>query len=111
MQVLTQQGVKLHEMVHQREDLYAIYDPLSNLSDRERNRIVAAASYLKSQKWIDEEEGKKAIELAKEMGELRHAHFLELRDRKSEEAEKAMKEIDEAVAAWKEKWKKELENE
>ncbi|MBB4824534.1 uncharacterized protein YegL [Sporosarcina luteola] len=111
MQVFTQQGVKLHELVHQREDLYAIYDPLSNLSDRERNRIVAAASYLKSQKWIGEEEGNKAIELAKEMGDLRHAHFVELRNRKSEEAEKAMQEIDDAVAAWKEKWKKELENE
>ncbi|GKV55182.1 hypothetical protein NCCP2222_11290 [Sporosarcina sp. NCCP-2222] len=111
MQVLSQQGVKLHEMVHQWEDLYAIYDPLSNLSTRERIRIVDAAYYLKNQKLIDEEEGSKVIELAKQMGELRDAHFVGLKDQKGEEAEKAMKEIDDAVQAWQEKWKKELENE
>ena len=109
MQVMNQQGVQLHELVHQKEALIAIHDPLNNLSDRETTRISNAAYELKNKKVLDDERAYEVIELAKEMGELRSAHFTEIKEQKSEEATQAKDEIDAKVEAWKEKWSAELE--
>ncbi|MCM3638875.1 VWA domain-containing protein [Sporosarcina luteola] len=109
MQVMSQQGVKLHELVHQKEALIAIHDPLSNLSEREKTRITNAVAELKKKKLIDDEKANEVTEIAKEMGELRSAHFSEIKEQKSEEATKAKDEIDAKVEAWKEKWSSELE--
>lgn len=109
MQVLSQQGVKLHELVHQMEALIAITDPLGNLSDRETTRISNAAYDLKNKKILDDERAYEVIEIAKEMGELRSAHFSEVKEQKSEEAKRARDEIDAKVKAWKDKWSAELE--
>jgi hypothetical protein len=109
MQVMSQQGVMLHDLVHQMEALIAIHDPLKNISDREATRISNAAYYLKNKKLIDDEKAYAVIELAKEMGELRSSHFTELKEQKSEEAKQARDEIDAKVEAWKEKWYAELE--
>lgn len=109
MQVMSQQGVMLHDLVHQMEALIAIHDPLGNISDREATRISNAAYYLKNQKILDDERAYEVIDLAKEMGELRSAHFTKLKEQKSEEAKQARDEIDAKVEAWKEKWYKELE--
>ena len=84
-------------------------DPLSNLSEREKTRISNAAYELKNKKILDDERAYEVIELAKEMGELRSAHFNEIKERKSEEATQAKDEIDAKVEAWKEKWSAELE--
>jgi len=64
---------------------------------------------LKNQKIIDDERANEVIELAKEMGELRSAHFTEIKEQKSAEAKQARDEIDAKVEAWKEKWYAELE--
>lgn len=109
MQVMSQQGVMLHDLVHQMEALIAIHDPLKNISDREATRISNAAYYLKNQKILDDEKAYEVIELAKEMGELRSAHFTEIKEQKSAEAKQARDEIDAKVEAWKEKWYAELE--
>ena len=109
MQVMNQQGVQLHDLVHQQQALIAIHDPLSNLSDRETTRITNAAYELKNKKILDDEKAYEVIELAKEMGELRSAHFSEVKEQKSEEAKQARDEIDAKVKAWKDKWSAELE--
>lgn len=111
MQVLSQQGVKLHELVHQKEALISIHDPLTNISAREKVRISDAIRHLRNKKLIDDEQAAAVMELAAEMEELRTNHFTELKDRKGEEAKQARDEIDAEVEAWKEKWYAELENE
>lgn len=109
MQVMSQQGVMLHDLVHQMEALIAIHDPLKNISDRETTRISNAAYYLKNKKILDDDRVYEVIDLAKKMGDLRSAHFTELKEQKSEEAKQAKDEIDAKVEAWKEKWYAELE--
>ena len=64
---------------------------------------------MKNKKILYDEKAYEVIELAKEMGELRLAHFSELKEQKSEEAKQARDEIDAKVEAWKEKWYAELE--
>lgn len=109
MQVISQQGVKLHELVHHLEAVTAIHDPLSNLSSRESIRIADAATFLRKEKLIGEVEAGEVIELAKEMAGVREDHFLKLKERKMAEAEQAKEDIDAKVNAWKEKWQTELE--
>lgn len=111
MQIMSQQGVYLREYVDQLNDLINIYDPLSNLSEREANRIIDAARFLAAEEWIDKETADYVLERANQMRELRKKHFSELKEQKSTEAEQARKEIDANVEAWKEKWYKELEKE
>ncbi|MEK3937165.1 VWA domain-containing protein [Sporosarcina sp. FSL W7-1349] len=103
-QVIGQQGVKLHESVHFKEDLINTYSLLTNLSDREAVRISDAAYLLKRNELIDEEVAQQVIERAKEMKELRNSHFKEIVEQKEAEAEAAKQEIDQKVEEWKAKW-------
>lgn len=109
MQVMSQQGVMLQDLVHQKEALIAIHEPLKNISDRETTRINNAVYLLKKKELIEDELANEVLELSKEMGELRSVHFNELKEQKSEEAKQARDEIDAKVEAWKEKWYAELE--
>ncbi|MBP1915779.1 hypothetical protein J2Z23_002761 [Lederbergia galactosidilyticus] len=109
MQVMSQQGVHLHELVDQLTELTSIYDPLSNLSAREAIRISDATRFLLKEEWIDQETADYIAERSKQMEELRKEHFQQLKEEKSTEAENARKEIDTEVEAWKEKWYKEIE--
>ncbi|MFS0575735.1 VWA domain-containing protein [Sporosarcina sp. 179-K 3D1 HS] len=108
-QVIGQQGVKLHESVHFKEDLINTYSLLTNLSDRESIRISDAAYLLKRSELISEENAQRVIDRSKEMKELRNTHFKEIVEQKEEEADAAEKEIDQKVNEWKEKWRNELE--
>ncbi|HJF32518.1 MAG TPA: VWA domain-containing protein [Sporosarcina psychrophila] len=109
MQVISQQGVKLQDLVGHLTELVEISEPLVNISDREANRVIDAASFLRSEKLISEENGQKVIDQAQEIRELRNDHFREIKERKSEEAEQIRNEINAKVEAWKEKWHLELD--
>lgn len=104
-QVISQQGVKLHESVHFKEDLVNIYSLLTNLSDREAIRVSDAAYLLKRNELISEEDAHRVIDRSKEMKEFRNTHFKEIKDEKEAEADAAKEKIDQEVKQWKEKWR------
>ncbi|WP_153731007.1 vWA domain-containing protein [Sporosarcina obsidiansis] len=109
MQVITQQGVKLQDLVGQMEALTLIYDRLTNLSTRESQRITDAVYFLKNEKYISEEVASEVLEMIKQQRELRDTHFNELKEQKSAEADQAKDEIDAAVNKWKDEWSEVLE--
>ncbi|WP_342513523.1 VWA domain-containing protein [Sporosarcina sp. FSL K6-1522] len=111
MQVWSQQGVSLRNLVDQMEELQEIYGRLSNVSDREAGRIYSAARFLRGEKLISDEDAQIVIDRVEEMKQLRGNHFKELYDDKSAEAKQARDDIDVAVQAWKDKWYEELEKE
>lgn len=110
-QLLGVQGVMLHEVVDQMERLLDISGPLIQVSDREANRIIKAAYYLKDHKLIEDELATAVIEKAKEMQELRNTHFTTIKEEKELEAKQAYDEIEAKVKAWKDKWNEVLERE
>lgn len=109
MQVLSQQGVKLHEYVDQQKRLIDAHSPLYNASEREANRIISAVHYLYHEKHVTYELGETIKDKAKSMRDLRNDYFRSIKDEKEAEAKKAADEIDAKVKAWQEKWYKELE--
>ncbi|MFC5590131.1 VWA domain-containing protein [Sporosarcina soli] len=111
MQVWSQQGVSLRNLVDQMEELQEIYGRLSNVSDREAGRVYSAARFLRGEKLISDEDAQIVMDRVEEMKELRGNHFRELYDEKSTEAKQARDDIDAAVQAWKDKWYEELESE
>jgi len=108
-QLISQQGVMLHEFVEQKQRLLDIHSPLYNASEREANRIISASYFLEDQKLISDEAGAAVREKAKEMRDLRNEHFKAVRDQKDEEAKQAHDEIEAKVQEWKDKWYKELD--
>lgn len=108
-QLIGIQGVQLHQYVDQQERLIDAHDPLYQVSEREANRIINAAYFLKDNKLISDEAAASVIEVAKEMRDLRNEHFRTIKDEKEAEAKRAHDEIEAKVKAWKDKWYKELE--
>ncbi len=110
-QLLSTQGMLLHDVVHQKQAVLDLYSPLYQSSERELNRISSAARFLKNEGFITEEVHSEVIGLAEEMRNLRNEHFRGIKDEKDAEAEKARNEINAQVQAWKDKWKEVLESE
>ncbi|WP_262380650.1 vWA domain-containing protein [Bacillus infantis] len=110
-QIFSQLGIPLHETVDQKERLLDISNPIRLISDREKDRIKSAVSFLESEELISPEAAEEAEELAETRHEIRDSHFKDLYEQKEEEAQKARDEINSKVEAWKDKWYEVLKNE
>lgn len=111
MQVLSQQGVLLNDVVDQKQRLIDIHNPLIQVSDREANRVIKAINFLKNNKLISDEAGNAVKEKTEELQELRNHHFNTVKEEKEAEAKKAYDEIEARVKEWREKWFDVLEKE
>jgi Ca-activated chloride channel homolog len=109
-QVFSQMGILLHETVDQKERLLDISNPIRTASEREKQRIQSAVSFLEREELISPEAALEAEEMAEERHEIRDTHFEEIYEQKEEEAQKARDEINSKVQAWKDKWYEVLKN-
>ncbi|MGC8227990.1 vWA domain-containing protein [Pseudobacillus badius] len=103
-EIVGKQGVPLHEYVSKTSELSDYKGRLTDLSDREKNRITNALSFLSSKKLIDDQTKEEVQTLAEEMNQVRNSHFQRVYEAKSQQLEEHKKEIDSKVEDWKEKW-------
>ena len=98
------QGVTLQQSTDAMERMNQIYNPLYRVSDAEMNRIKTAAYFLHDEKLITADAEKQVLELADSLYKLRNQHFKEIKEVKETEREKASKEINDKVEAWRQQW-------